>query len=74
MLSYLVSLLKKLFSLPNLDDISKSVSKPINIQLNQLDKKFTILFIIICIFQALGFIAILSCLEDGFHWKYLFKF
>ena len=74
MFSYFLSLLKNLFNLPNLDEISKSVSKPISIQLKQIDKKFTVLLLMISLFQILGFIAILSCLENGFHWAYLFKF
>ena len=71
--AYLLALFKRLFNFPDFDDLSKSITKPIQAQLNRIEKKFTILFIIISIVQFLGFIAILSCLENGFHWAYLFK-
>lgn len=73
MIAYLLSLLKRLFNFPDLNDLSKAISKPISVQIKQLDRKFTILFVVITVFQILGFIAILSCLENGFHWSYLFK-
>jgi hypothetical protein len=73
MLAYVLSLLKKLFNFPDLGDITAGISKPIRIQLIQIEKKLTIFLLVIIALQVMGFIAILSCLENGFHWKYLFK-
>jgi hypothetical protein len=73
MVDYLLSLFKRLFNFPDWNELKKSISNPINLQLKKIDKKFTILLIMISIFQVLGFVAILSCLENGFHWSYLFK-
>ena len=74
MISYLFTLLKRLFQWPDLQDIGKGFAKPINNQLSDLERKITWYFIIVVGINILGFLVILSCLEDGFHWKYLFKF
>ena len=73
MLAYVLSLLKKLFNFPDLNDVTAGITKPIRIQLLQLEKKLIIYFLIVIAVQILGFIVILSCLENGFHWKYLFR-
>lgn len=73
MAEYLLSLLKKLFNFPDLNKLSQTIREPINLQLKQMNKRFTYLLILIILINIFGFIAILSCLENGFHWKYLFK-
>lgn len=73
-MQFFFSMLKKLFNLPDLNDIGKSFSKSLHEHLNDMQKRQFMFFVIQLIVQIAGFISILACLEDGFHWAYLLKF
>lgn len=72
-MSFILALLKRIFSFPDLNELGKGFSKSVHHHLNESERKMTIYFVIIILIQLIGFGVVLSCLEDGFHWKYLFK-
>lgn len=73
MLGYLYTLLQKLFNFPDLKQIGEGFSQSVNERLKKIERKIFIYFIILLIWQTLGFIFVYGCLESGFHWKYLFQ-
>ncbi len=73
MFAYLYHLLKRLFDFPDLNEIGKGFSKSINEKLKAMEKRALIYFLILLLFQTLGFMFVYGCLESGFHWKYLFQ-
>jgi hypothetical protein len=74
MLTYLYSFLQWLFNIPDLKKIGEGFSESIHVQLNRIEKKILIYFIIIMIYTTLGFCIVYGCLESGFKWKYFFQF
>jgi hypothetical protein len=74
MLPFIIAFVRKWFNIPDVSNISKSFSHPILQRLDRLDKKFTYYVWSILALIFIGFIIVMSCMEHGFHWKYLFKF
>lgn len=71
MMHYFILFIK---SLLNLKQSTKDFSKNILTKLNSFERKTLIYFILIVLVQIASNLAILKCLEVGFHWPYLFQF
>ncbi len=74
MFQTILTVFKSWFGWPDFKDIGAQFSQPLQNRLDKLERKIWFMVLASNAITICGFIAILACLEDGFHWRYLVKF